>query len=396
MPNTPTHVRSGLDCLLADRLDLLRDRRTGLLCNPTAVTADLRHAIDCLAAAPGVRLRRMLGPPQRRGGAPHGMIAGAGEVDSATGLEVVSLYGSSASSLAPPRGSLADLDVLVYDIQDIGTRFYTFAATLAHCMEAACSANVQVVVCDRPNPIGGDAVEGPRLQAGYESFVGTLPVPIRHGMSVGELASLWARHRGLDLDLVVGRAAGGRRSAHFGQTGLPWVMPSPYMPTPATALVYPGMCLVEGTELSEGRGTTRPFELAGHPDLDPLRFAAELMDLNLPGVALRACSFLPTFQKHAGTVCHGVQLHVTDPRAFRSVLTGVAFLCVARRLLGDGFQWRARPYEFVGDIPAIDLLGGGPELREGVEAGADPFELAAAWVADERSFLVEREPSLLY
>lgn len=389
-------VQSGLDGLLANRLGLLRGRRVGLLCNPTAVTAELHHAIDRLHAAPGVQLRRLFGPEHGLRGDAQDMIAVDSEWDAATGLEVVSLYGSSVTSLGPPPGSLDDLDVLVYDIQDIGTRYYTFAATLAYCMDAAAAAGVQVVVCDRPNPLGGEAVEGPLVSPGFESFVGTLPVPVRHGLSVGELARLWATERSLDLDLVIEPAAGWRRCDLFAATGLPWVLPSPNMPTADTALVYPGMCLVEGTELSEGRGTTRPFELAGHPALDPLALAGALRGLALPGVSFRACSFRPTFQKHAGRVCGGVQLHVTDERSFRPWLTGVAFLCAARTLLGEDFAWRARPYEFVGEIPAIDLLAGSPALRHGVEAGTDPRALGAAWGDEEQEFLRRREGVLLY
>jgi uncharacterized protein YbbC (DUF1343 family) len=267
--------------------------------------------------------------------------------------------------------------------------------TLLLCMRACARAGVAVVVLDRPNPIAG-TIEGGGIQPGYESFVGLSSLPNRHGLTAGEVArGMLARER-LDLDLHVIAMRGWQRSMYYEDTGLPWVLPSPNMPTRDTALVYPGMCLVEGTELSEGRGTTRPFELVGAPFCDARRLADELDRYRLPGLAVRATGFRPTFQKHAGALCGGVQLHVTDREAFRPYLTGVAFLCAVHALWPEQFAWRRRAYEFVDTIPAIDLLAGSDRLRTGIEAGVGPHELAAEWAAAEREFAEERRAWLLY
>jgi uncharacterized protein YbbC (DUF1343 family) len=263
-------------------------------------------------------------------------------------------------------------------------------------MRACAKAGVAVVVLDRPNPIGGVEVEGGAVEEGYRSFVGLISVPNRHGMTVGELAR-WANARAqIGCALEVVELRGWRRSMWFDQTGLPWVLPSPNMPTCDTALVYPGMCLLEGTELSEGRGTTRPFEIVGAPFVDGHALAAALADDRLPGVAARPLGFLPTFHKHAGVPCGGVQLHVTDREAFRPYLTGVAVLRALRALWPAEMAWRTRPYEFVSDRLAIDLLAGSPALREGIDAGASLAELAAGWAAAEQAWRVERAGWLLY
>lgn len=391
-------VRVGLEVLLDTRRDLLAGRRVALLAHASAVTPALVHAADALSALPGLRLVRLFGPEHGLRGEAQDMVAvDGGQRDEATGAEVVSLYGCSADSLRPPPGSLDDVDVLVCDIQDVGTRFYTYAATLARCMEAAAAAGVAVVVCDRPNPIGGLAVEGGcRIEPGYASFVGEFPVPIRHGLTIGELAVLHRERADLDVELHVVRMAGWSRQLSFGQTGLPWVLPSPNMPTVDTALVYPGMCLIEGTNLSEGRGTTRPFELVGAPFLRGRELARRLDGLALPGVAFRACGFTPTFQKHAGRSCGGVQLHVTDPERFLPVLTGVAVLLAARQLAPADFAWRREAYEFVAHHPAIDLLAGSPRLRLGIDAGASLAELQQLWLAEDERFREERNKWLLY
>ena len=248
---------------------------------------------------------------------------------------------------------------------------------------------------DRPNPIGG-LVEGPRLRPGFESFCGLHDLAPRHGMTVGELAELFRAERGLDVDLTVIACRGWRRRLHQRETGLPWVFPSPNMPTPETALVYPGMCLLEGTNLSEGRGTTRPFELFGAPWLDGDALAAALVAERLPGVAFRPVSFVPTFDKHRGERCHGVELFVTDREAFRPFRTGVACVAVARRLAPEQFAWRTEAYEFVEGVPAFDLLCGSAREREGIEAGRSVRELARAWAPEERAFAARRRRYLRY
>jgi uncharacterized protein YbbC (DUF1343 family) len=388
-------VATGLEQLLADDR-VLRGRRVGLIANPTAVTAELDHAADLLAARPGVTLTALFGPEHGVRGDAQDMIGVTDAVDARTGLPVHSLYGHDAASLTPTAAMLADVDVLVYDVQDVGSRYYTFVWTMVLAMRAAAAAGKAFVVLDRPNPIGGDLVEGGAIAPGYDSFVGLVSCPNRHGLTAGEIARWRAAEEHLDLDLTVVPMAGWRRAMSFDQTGLPWVMPSPNMPTVDTALVYPGMCLVEGSELSEGRGTTRPFELAGAPFVDGHALAAALSAERLPGLRCRPCTFTPMFQKHARTACGGIQLHVTDRAAFRPYRTGVAFLAACRRLGGDAFAWRTRAYEFVDRIPAIDLLCGGPEIREGIDQGAALDDLAATWTEAERAFVEARRPHLLY
>jgi uncharacterized protein YbbC (DUF1343 family) len=393
-----TPVRSGLDVLAARRFRPLRGRRVGLVCNPTAVDARLVHAADLLHGAPGVSLAALFGPEHGVRGDAQYMAAVGGERDPRTGLPVHSLYGETPDSLRPSREALAGLDALVFDVQDVGTRFYTYQATMMLCMEAAAGAGLAFVVLDRPNPIGGLAIEGPRLRPGFESFCGLHDLAVRHGMTVGELAALFRAERSAlaRLELEVIPCEGWRRGRTFRATGLPWVFPSPNMPTPETALVYPGMCLLEGTNLSEGRGTTRPFELFGAPWLEGARLAADLSRERLPGVAFRPVSFIPTWDKHAGVRCHGAELHVTDPERFRPFRTGLACVVHARRQDPRRFAWRTERYEFVADVPAFDLLCGSVREREAIEAGADPASLGRAFAPEERSFARRRAPYLRY
>jgi uncharacterized protein YbbC (DUF1343 family) len=316
--------------------------------------------------------------------------------DRASGLEIVSLYGATEASLRPRPEHLAGLDAVIADLQDVGCRYYTFVYTLAHVMEAARSAAIPVIVLDRPNPIGGVAVEGPVLEAELSSFVGRYAIPVRHGMTPGELARLFNEAFEIGCTLRVVPLAGWRRGMHFEDTGLPWVAPSPNMPTPATARVYPGGCLVEGTNLSEARGTTRPFELAGAPWLDGTRLAAALRALELPGCLFRATSFRPEFHKHAGSSCGGVQVHVTDRDTFQPLETYLALLQEARRQDAAAFDWRRTPYEFESDRLAIDLLLGRRDLRPALEAGTPVRDLACAWTADLEAFRALRRGFLLY
>jgi uncharacterized protein YbbC (DUF1343 family) len=321
----------------------------------------------------------------------------------------VSLYGETFESLVPAAADLAELDVLVVDLQDIGSRYYTYVWTMALAQAAAARAGVAVVVLDRPNPLGGLLIEGGGVREDCESFVGLGAVPVRHGLTIGEIARLCAGGmpwggprfaRPIDGELTVVPMRGWRRTMRFGETGLPWVMPSPNMPTPDTALVYPGQCLFEATNLSEGRGTTRPFELVGAPFLDGYAWAEALRaeagggDL-LPGVQFRPLSFRPTFHKFAGRSCGGVQLHVTDPTTFRPYLTGIALLATARRMAPADFRWRTEPYEFVADRPAIDILTGGEEIRGAIEKNVALDEIAGAMEPFERAFAERRRPALL-
>jgi uncharacterized protein YbbC (DUF1343 family) len=368
----------------------------GLVCNPTSVDARLRHAADLFAGAPGVELAALFGPEHGVRGDAQYMVAVGAERDARTGVPVFSLYGDRADSLKPAPAQLAGVDLLVFDIQDVGARYYTYQATMMLCMEAAAAARVPFLVLDRPNPIGGIAVEGPALRPGFESFCGLHDLAVRHGMTVGELAHLFAAERRLDLELEVLECEGWRRGLGARATGLPWVLPSPNMPTPETALVYPGMCLLEGTNLSEGRGTTLPFELFGAPWLDGQRLAEALSAERLPGVRFRPASFVPTWDKHAGVRCHGVELHVTDPEAFRPFRTGLAAVVRAREQDPGRFRWRSEPYEFVEGVLAFDLLCGSARERLAIEAGAAPAALSAAVAPEERAFSRRRAPYLLY
>ena len=389
-------VQTGLERLLEERSKLLAGRRVGLLCNPTAVDRNLVHAIDRMRAQADFELVALFGPEHGVRGDAQDMIGVDAAVDAKTGLPVHSLYGHDAASLSPTPAMLDDIDVLVYDIQDIGSRYYTFVWTMVLAMRACARAGKAFVVLDRPNPITGAHIEGPAIAPGFDSFVGLVSCPNRHGLTAGEIARWRHAVEHLDVELAVITMRGWQRDHWFDDTALPWVMPSPNMPTVDTALVYPGMCLVEGTELSEARGTTRPFELFGAPHLDGDRLAHTLASWELPGVRFRPVVFTPMFQKHARTACGGVQLHVTDRNAFRPYRTGVAMLKAAHDQAPDRFAWRAKAYEFVDAIPAIDLLAGSAALREGIEAGAGLADLCASWPRHEGEFAEARMPYLLY
>jgi uncharacterized protein YbbC (DUF1343 family) len=389
-------VQTGLERLASEGSSLLAGRRIGLLVNATAVDRELRHAIDVLGARGDLKVTALFGPEHGVRGDAQDMISVDAARDARSDLPIHSLYGETAASLSPTAAMLDDIDVMVYDIQDVGSRYYTFVWTMVLAMRACAKAGKAFCVLDRPNPLDGVHIEGGMIAPGHESFVGLVSCPNRHGMTAGEIARWRHAVEKLDLDLAVLGMRGWQRDMRFDHTGLPWVMPSPNMPTPDTALVYPGMCLVEGTELSEGRGTTRPFELAGAPYLDGHRLAAELAAMGLPGVMFRAAVFTPMFQKHHGKACGGVQLHVTNPETFRPYRTGVAFLKACYDQSPASFRWRDKAYEFVDKIAAIDLLAGGDALRKGIEAGASLADLSARWPRDEGDFAAERADYLLY
>ncbi|HEY0481553.1 MAG TPA: DUF1343 domain-containing protein [Kofleriaceae bacterium] len=389
-------VQTGLARLASEGSSLLEGRRLGLLVNSTAVDAQLRHAIDLLHARSDLKVTALFGPEHGVRGDAQDMIAVDAARDSRSNLPIHSLYGTTAASLTPTPQMLEDIDVIVYDVQDVGSRYYTFVWTMVLAMRACAAAGKAFCVLDRPNPIDGLHIEGAMIAPGFESFVGLVSCPNRHGMTAGEIARWRHTVEKLDLELVVLGMRGWQRDMRFDHTGLPWVLPSPNMPTPDTALVYPGMCLVEGTELSEGRGTTRPFELAGAPYLDGHRLAADLTAMQLPGVMFRPAIYTPMFQKHHGKPCGGVQLHVTNPETFRPYRTGVAFVKACYDQSPASFRWRNKAYEFVQDIPAIDLLAGGDAIRTGIEIGASLEDLAARWPRDEGDFAAERADYLLY
>lgn len=394
-------VRTGLDQLIRQGASILRGKNIGVICNQASVGAGFEHIVDLLAAQPLVRVGAIFGPEHGVRGAAQDMIAvgegsEGGVQDARTGARVYSLYGDDVSSLSPTERMLDGLDALVVDLQDVGSRYYTYYATMVMAMQVAAQAGVSVVVLDRPNPLGGVEIEGGAQRPGFLSFVGPFPLPVRHGMTIGELA-LWANERlEIGCDLTIVAMDGWSRAQLWPQTGLPWIAPSPNMPTFDTALVYPGMCLVEGTLLSEGRGTTKPFEQSGAPYLDANALAQGLNAMRLPGVHFRECWFEPTFHKFAGEQCGGVFLHVTDPLTFKPYKSGLAFLMAAQDLARSEFRWRTERYEFIDDIPAIDLLTGTNEVRETFDLGLPIGHVFERWREEEEEFRTARADFLLY
>ncbi len=376
-------VRTGLDRLVADPAPLA-GRRYGLVCHPASVTHDLVAAPAALAATGVGQLAALFGPQHGLSGhTQDNMIEWAGGyLDPRYGVPVHSLYGAFRK---PTPHMLAGLDLMVIDLQDVGCRVYTFIWTMALILEACAEAGLPVLVLDRPNPLGGRRYEGPGLEPGYESFVGLYPLLLCHGLTIGEIARWLVGTQGLSADLTVIELEGWRGEP-WAQTGLPWVLPSPNMPTLETALVYPGMVLFEGTRLSEGRGTCRPFEIVGAPGIDPDRWADELHESDLRGVRFRPLWFEPTFNKHAEQLCGGVQLHVTDPATFEPTVTAAVMLTTLRYLFGDLLQWLDPPYEYVHDRLPIDILAGSPDLRAGVEARRTAADWRAAWTPTRTRF----------
>jgi len=388
-----TTVRSGIDVLVESPWPVA-GRRIGLITNGSGVTSAGVPTWKALRNVPNVRLVRLFGPEHGLEGGAIYMEAVRSAIHAPSGLPVVSLYGENPESLKPRREDFADLEAIVFDVADVGARYYTYIWTMLLMMEACAGSRLRFVVCDRPNPIGG-AVEGAPQSSGYLTFVGLHPIPVRHGMTAGELARMFAAERRLDLDLVVCPAAGWARDTEFAATGLPWVPPSPNIPTVDTALVYPGMCLLEGTNVSEGRGTTRPFEIFGAPWLDPSALTDALNGLALPGVSFIPMRFRPMFDKHAGVPCGGALLRVVDRSSFRSFQTGLRVVETVRRLAPLDFQWRRETYEF-DDRPAIDLLTGSDRFRVALDAGENLRAEIARHYDGASTFPARREPYLLY
>ena len=386
-------VLSGLDVLLGRLRTLLGGQSVGLLCHPASVTADLTPAAEALMRVKGMKLRRLFAPEHGITGAAQDLVLVGHEKDSLTGLPVMSLYGRR---LDPDPRALHGLDTLVVDLQDVGARYYTYNWTMAIAMKAAARVHLPVIVLDRPNPLGGERLEGNWPEAGWSSFVGLYPLPIRHGMTMGELAGYLNNKHELGCDLTVVPMLGWRRGMAWEDTGLPWVAPSPNMPTPDTARVYPGGCLVEGTNLSEGRGTTRPFEWIGAPYLDGPRLARALERRGLPGVRFRPVGFEPAFHKWKSQRCGGVQVHVTDAARFKPFATYLALIAEARRQAPRHFRWRRPPYEFERVRLPMDLLCGGPAIRRALERGVPLARLETSWRPDLARFARARRPYLLY
>lgn len=394
MPARNTSVLTGLDNLERLWPKDFKSARVGLVAHPASVNRRLEHAVDIFRRSRKFRLSCLFGPQHGiYGQTQDNMVEWDGFRDPATGLPVYSLYGKTRK---PLPDMLSDIDVLVIDLQDVGSRYYTFIWTLELCMQACKENGKAVLVLDRPNPIAGSETEGPVLDPEYSSFVGLRPLPVRHGMTIAEIA-MYLRggfHPGLDLRVIP--MQGWKRKMWFDETGLPWVMPSPNMPTLDTAIVYPGMCLLEGTNISEGRGTTRPFEIFGAPFIHPETLVNVLKEFRLPGVVFRPLFFEPTFQKHAKTICGGAQIHVTDRKRFLPFKTGVAVLKAIHNTYPRDFAWKKPPYEYEEIKLPIDILSGTDRLRKDIESWKGLDEMQEWWNQETKRFEKTRKKYLLY
>jgi uncharacterized protein YbbC (DUF1343 family) len=388
-------VQTGLEVLL-ETPEMIGGRAWALVANQAAVTYELDAARTALRAVQSGPLVRLFAPEHGLDCVAQDMEAVGDARDELTGCAVRSLYGSTADTLSPTVEDLDGVDVMVVDLPDIGARYYTFAATMDWVMAACEAQHVEVMVLDRPNPIGGVKREGGLVEKGCESFVSQLPVPIRHGLTLGEIALLLQRDRYPQLELSVVPCRGWRRDDWLDATGLPWVLPSPNMPTVDTAGLYPGLCLIEATTLSEGRGTTRPFHLVGAPWIDAESLVERLRGLELAGIAARAARFRPEFGKHGGEICSGVELHLRDRSVFAPVAFGLHLLKTIHDLHPEEFTWRPDSYEFVGDVPALDILTGSSAPRESIECGRQIEPVIEAWKDSVAEFEACLDGILLY
>ena len=384
-----TMTEVGLSVLFRERLALVERRSIGLITNQTGIDPQFRSNLTLFAEHPKIQFVALFSPEHGISGSAQAAIHVPSAVDRGRQIPVYSLYGETRQ---PTPEMLAGIDVLVYDIQDVGSRFYTYISTLLRAMKAAASNSVGFIVLDRPNPIRGDRVEGNQLQPAFQSFVGEAAVTIRHGMTVGELAQFCKAE--LDFassQLEIVPMHGWRRGMWYDQTGLPWVPPSPNMPTVETATLYPGTCLIEGTNLSEGRGTTKPFEWIGAPWIDPERWADTLNNLDLPGTHFRPIRFTPAFSKYADHTCQGVQVHVTDRDQFKPVDVGLHLIATARQEYSDRFEFIENRGRYF-----FDLLAGTDELRLRLMKCESPTEIVQSWEAEVEKFTERCRPYLLY
>ncbi|GHO86156.1 exo-beta-N-acetylmuramidase NamZ family protein [Dictyobacter formicarum] len=388
MRQTRAHVQTGLEVFLATDIPQLTGKRAGLLTNATGSDRRFCSAVDLLQAHGQLELCALFGPEHGIRGDVQAGVKVAGQVDRRTGLPMYSLYGETRR---PDPEMLSGLDVLIYDMQDLGARYSTYIATLQYAQQAAAQAGLTFVIFDRPNPLGGKRVAGNILENTFNSFVGCHPLPIQHGMTSGELGRLFAAEYGWPEPLVI-PLRGWRRALRFDETDLPWVQPTPNLPTLDSISLYPGTCLVEGTACSEGRGTTRPFELIGAPGLDPFALAEVLEKYQLPGVAFRPAYFTPTFSKHAQQICGGVQVHIVEPDQLRPVELGICLLYALHKLSPAPFNWTSG----VEGKLSIDLLYGSDALRLALDSGAEVAEILATWEPALTAFKERRRPFLLY
>lgn len=387
-------VKIGLEKVLEGQSSTLKGLRLGLICNQASVDRKFRHAADLFYSHPEMNLQALFGPQHGiRGDVQDNMVETGHAIDKITGLPIHSLYSDTRE---PTLEMLSEVDALVFDLQDVGCRVYTFIYTLANAMKACAEYDKKMFVLDRPNPLGGVCIEGNVLEKGNESFVGMYPIPMRHGLTVGEIARLFNKEYEINCELEVVSMDGWERADFQDETDAPWVMPSPNMPTVDTAIVFPGTVFFEGTQVSEGRGTTRPFEIVGAPYISSVGFADALNSLELSGVTFRGVEFLPTFQKHKGVLCGGVFVHITDRRVFEPVITGVAMIKTAFDLYPNEFKWKDAPYEYVYDRNPFDVIAGTTKLRARLEQGIELKNIVAEWKTNLENFRLLRQQYLLY
>ena len=387
-------IKLGVERLLTEKTSLLRGARVGLVCNQASVDHGFRHVADLFHQHPDIKLTTLFGPQHGiRGDVQDNMVETAHATDRKTGLPIYSLYSETRE---PTEEMLRDVDIIVVDLQGVGCRIYTFVYTMVNCMRAAKKFGKKVIACDRPNPIGGTQVAGNVLDPAFASFVGQFPIPTRSGMTDGELGRMFNDEFGIDCEFECVPMSGWSRELWYDDTDGPWVLPSPNMPTLDAAAVFPGTVHLEGTQMSEGRGTTRPFELVGAPYINAEEFADALSSYKLPGVYFRSCVFVPTFQKHGGHACGGVQIHVIDRQAFEPVITGVAIVKTAFDMYGESFRWKDPPYEYEYDRNPFDLIAGTSALREAIERGDSLKKIEDSWHEPLGEFKAKREKYLLY
>lgn len=387
-------VKLGLDKILSERADGLKNLRVGLICNQASVNHQFQHAADLFQENERINLVKLFGPQHGiRGDVQDNMVETAHAVDRATNLPIYSLYSETRE---PTEEMLSGLDAVVFDLQDVGCRVYTFIYTMANAMIACAKFGKKMFVLDRPNPIGGAVLEGNTLEKGHESFVGQYPIPMRHGLSVGEIAKLFNSEFDINCQLEVITMDGWERENFYDETDAPWVMPSPNIPAVDTTIVFPATVFFEGTQVSEGRGTTRPFEIVGAPYIDAKKYADALAALKLSGVYFRPTNFLPTFQKHAGKTCGGVFVHILDREAFEPVITGLAMVKTVFDLYPSEFRWKNPPYEYVFDRNPFDVIAGTEKIRRMIEQGKSIKDIKLSWKKDVEHFKDLREKYLLY
>jgi len=395
-------VRLGIDRFAEDPRRYVGAERVALLCHAASVDARYRH-LTRIAAEAGLNVVRCFGPEhgiwadaQDMEPVEEGLEAASEPIEPSTGAPVTSLYGHSVEQLSPPRHTLEGVDTLIIDLQDIGTRYYTYIYTACLCAQVCAQVGARVLILDRPNPLGGLEVEGRQTRRDHLSFVGMWPLPNRHGLTLGEVVCFLNEREGFGAEIEVLQVEGWRREMLLPETGQRWVLPSPNMPSFEAMLLYPGGCLIEGTNLSEARGTTKPFEWVGAGFIDPFEWAKALEALDLPGLVARPLFYKPTFHKWAHQTIGGVELHITEPRALQPLRVGMHVLATLRRLYGERLEWRSEVYEYVRDQLAIDLLFGGPEARELIDQGGDVDELWRAWCLEAEAFKEERRGALIY